>query len=155
FVFITHTLIYSIYTLSLHDALPIFYRTRSIGKYPTTIAIQIGYANGGGIKKQYTDKNGYQTANKIAEKLWEYIYSNGDHEALYRTISVNFTNFKDSNVQQLELFKPEKEIKEEMIHHAMDKIKLKYGRNVIMRAESLNDASTLKKDGKLMAGHKA
>src|SRR5699024_11496021 len=84
FVFITHTLIYSIYTLSLHDALPIFYRTRSIGKYPTTIAIQIGYANGGGIKKQYTDKNGYQTANKIAEKLWEYIYSNGDHEALYR-----------------------------------------------------------------------
>lgn len=147
--------IYELKTVLLEHVDEVFYRTRSIGKYPTTIAIQIGYANGGGIKKQYTDKNGYQTANKIAEKLWKYIYSNGDHEALYRTISVNFTNFKDSNVQQLELFKPEKEIKEEMIHHAMDKIKLKYGRNVIMRAESLNDASTLKKDGKLMAGHKA
>lgn len=147
--------IHELKTVLLEHVDEVFYRARMIDKYPTTISVQVGYANGGGIRKQFTDKNGYQTGNKIAEKLWQYILSKGDHEELYRTISVNFTNFKDSNIQQLELFRPEKEIKEEMIDQALDKIKMKYGSNAIMRAKSLTNASTLKHNKNLLAGHKA
>lgn len=133
----------------------VFYRTRMIDKYPTTISIQIGYSVGGGLRKQFTNKNGYQSSNVIIEKLWQYILNESDHTELFRTISVNFTNFKDSNIQQLELFKKDKEVKEEMIEKAMDKVKFKYGNHIVKRAISLTDSSLLKNNEKLIAGHKA
>ncbi|MCG7340180.1 hypothetical protein MHZ36_12860 [Staphylococcus sp. ACRSN] len=74
---------------------------------------------------------------------------------MYRTVSVNFTNFKDSRIQQLELFKSDKEIKEEIINESIDRVNLKYGQNIIKRAISLKQSSTLNKQNKLLAGHKA
>lgn len=133
----------------------VFYRTRLQNKFPTTISVALGYAGGSGIKKQFTDKNGYQTAAKVIEKLWQYIKSEADHSALYRTISINFTNFNDSHVKQLELFKTDKEVKEEIIDESLDRVKLKYGQNITMRAISLKQSSTLSKQKTLIAGHKA
>lgn len=87
--------------------------------------------------------------------LWKYILVEADRSALYRTVSVNFTNFKDSRIQQLELFKSDKEIKEEIINESIDRVRLKYGQNIIKRAISLKQSSTLNKQSKLLAGHKA
>lgn len=133
----------------------VFYRTRLQNKYPTTISIALGYTAGGGIRKQFTEKNGFQTVAQVTETLWQYIKSEADYSALYRTISVNFTNFKDRRIQQLELFKSDKEAKEEMIEQSLDSVKLKYGQNIIMRAISLKKSSTLSKQKTLLAGHKA
>jgi DNA polymerase V len=133
----------------------VFYRTRLQNKYPTTISVALGYTAGSGIKKQFTEKQGYQTAAHVIEKLWQYIKSEADPSALYRTISVNFTNFKDSRIQQLELFKSDKEVKEEMLDQSLDGIKLKYGQNIVTRAISLKNSSTLSKQKTLLAGHKA
>lgn len=133
----------------------VFYRTRLQDKYPTTISVSLGYAEGNGIRKQFTNKNGFKTAAMIFETLWQYILKEADYTALYRTVAINFTNFKDSRIQQLELFKTEKEIKEEIIDQSLDRIKLKYGKNIIMRAISLKQSSTLRKQKNLIAGHKA
>lgn len=131
------------------------YRTRTSKMYPTTISVSVGYANGAGIRKQFTEKNGFKSTNSIIRKLWSYILENGDKEELYRTISVSFTNFKSNKMEQLELFKSKKEMKSEIIDHALDYIKLKYGKDIVMRASSLSYEGTLKHRKGLLAGHKA
>ncbi|MFQ3843291.1 DNA repair protein [Staphylococcus pseudoxylosus] len=131
------------------------YRTRTIKMYPTTISVSVGYANGAGIRKQFTEKNGFKSTNSIISKLWSYILENGDRDELYRTISVSFTNFKSNEMEQLELFKSKKEMKSEIIDHALDYIKLKYGKDIVMRASSLSYEGTLKHRKGLLAGHKA
>lgn len=133
----------------------VFYRTRLQNSYPTTVSVALGYSVGSGIRKQFTNKDGFKTSAQIIEVLWKYILVEADHSALYRTVSVNFTNFKDSRIQQLELFKSDKEIKEEIINESLDRVKLKYGQNIIKRAISLKQSSTLNKQNKLLAGHKA
>ncbi|RIM88999.1 Y-family DNA polymerase [Staphylococcus xylosus] len=131
-----------------------FYRTRLQNKYPTTISISLGYADGGGIRKQFTEKNGFKTTNEIINRLWEHVVKSSDAYELYRTIGISFTNFKSSQIMQLELFKTEKETKNEIIDHALDSLRLKYGQNIVMRATSLLHNGSLSQPD-LLAGHKA
>lgn len=131
-----------------------FYRTRLQNKYPTTISISLGYADGGGIRKQFTEKNGFKTTNEIINRLWAHVVKASDSYELYRTIGISFTNFKSSQIMQLELFKTEKETKNEIIDHALDSLRLKYGQNIVMRATSLLHNGSLSQPD-LLAGHKA
>lgn len=131
-----------------------FYRTRLQNKYPTTISVSVGYSDGGGIRKQFTEKDGFKNTNSIINRLWKHILSVADPSEYYRTIGVSFTNFKSNQVMQLELFKTEKDTKNEIIDHALDRLRLKYGQNVVMRATSLNHTGTLQSPN-LLAGHKA
>lgn len=133
----------------------VYYRTRMKDVYPTTISVNVGYAESGGIRKQFTEKNGFKNTNQIINKLWNYITSQINQDVLIRTIGVNFTNFRSNAVQQLELFKPEKELKAEMIDQALDRIKMKYGKEVVIRATSLTSGGTLNERKGLLAGHKA
>ena len=133
----------------------VFYRTRLKGKYPTTIAFSIGYASSGGVRKQFTNKNGFKSTAIILDTIWPYILSHADACELYRTCSINFTNFKDNSIQQLELFKSEKEIKAEILDFAMDRIKLKYGQNSVMKASSLTKSGTRLSRSNTIAGHHA
>lgn len=132
----------------------VYYRTRRKGVYPTTISVNVGYADSGGIRKQFTEKNGYKSTTVIIEKLWDHISERLEEERLYRTIGVSFNNFKSSSIQQLELFKDEKEYKSEMIDYALDKVKAKYGKEIVMRATSLTKSGTLLERKGLVAGHK-
>ena len=68
---------------------------------------------------------------------------------------MNFTKLKSNAIQQLELFKPEKELKAEIIDNALDHIKLKYGKEVVMRATSLTSGGTINDRKGLLAGHKS
>ncbi|HFO1886519.1 TPA: Y-family DNA polymerase [Staphylococcus aureus] len=133
----------------------VFYRARQQNLYPTTISIHVGYAKGGGMRKQFTEKNGFKSTNYIIDVLWRYLSEKADKTELYRTIGVNFTNFRNNNIQQLELFKSEREQKNEIIDHSLDRIRVKYGKDVVMRATSLLESGTLKSRQGLLAGHKA
>lgn len=131
----------------------VFYRSRLQGKHPNTIAIHIGYAGRGGIRKQFTNKSGFKSTYLIINTLWKYVYENADRMELIRTCSINFTNLKDDNIQQLELFKSEKELKTEIIDHAMDKMRLKYGKDSVIRANSLTNSGTRLSRKNTLAGH--
>lgn len=133
----------------------VFFRTRMTDQYPTTISVGVGYADSGGIRKQFTDKNGFKSTTQIINRLWAYITSQIQPDALLRTIGINFTNFRSNAVHQLELFKPEQEVKTEIIDNALDKVKLKYGKEVVMRATSLTSGGTLNDRKGLLAGHQA
>lgn len=131
----------------------VFYRSRLQGKYPNTISIQIGYSDKGGIRKQFTNKNGFKSTHSIINTLWKYVYDNADRTELIRTCAINFTNLKDDNIQQLELFKSQKEMKSEIIDHAMDKIRLKYGKDSVIKANSLTHSGTRLSRKNTLAGH--
>lgn len=133
----------------------VYFRTRMKDVYPTTISISVGYSEGGGIRKQFTEKSGFKSTTQIIDRLWQYVISNIESNALLRTIGVSFTNFKTNAIQQLELFQPENELKAEIIDSALDKVKLKYGKEIVMRATSLTDGGTLTDRKGLLAGHKA
>lgn len=131
----------------------VFYRARLQDKYPNTISVQIGYADKGGIRKQFTNKQGFKSTFVIINTLWDYIYKNADRTELIRTCSVNFSNLNNSNIQQLELFKSELETKSEIIDHSMDKIRLKYGKDSVIRADSLTKSGTRLMRKNTVAGH--
>lgn len=133
----------------------VFYRTRMKDQYPTTVRVSVGYAASGGIRKQFTEKNGYKSTTQIIDILWRYIQSKLEPDALLRTIGVNFTNFRSNQIQQLELFQSEKALKAEMIDHALDQVRLKYGKETVIRGTSLTSGGTLKDRKGLLAGHQA
>lgn len=131
----------------------VYHRTRLIGKYPTTIAFSIGYSTRGGIRKQFTNRNGFKSTNAILNTIWPYIKENANQFELCRTSSISFTNFKSNNIQQLELFKTENEIKAEILDYTMSKIRIKYGQNSVMKASSLTKSGTKISRGNLISGH--
>lgn len=147
--------LYELKAVLIEQIEEVYFRTRMSDQYPTTISVSIGYAEGGGIRKQFTEKNGFKSTRQIIDKLWSYITSNIQEDALLRTIGTNFTNFQSNAIHQLELFKSDKELKAEIIDNSMDKIKLKYGKDVVMRATSLTSGGTLKNRKGLLAGHKS
>lgn len=147
--------LYELKAVLIEQIEEVYFRTRMSDQYPTSISVSIGYAEGGGIRKQFTEKNGFKSTTQIIDKLWSYITSNIQEDALLRTIGTNFTNFQSNAIHQLELFKSEKELKAEIIDNSMDKIKLKYGKDVVMRATSLTSGGTLKNRKGLLAGHKS
>ena len=147
--------LYELKAVLIEQIEEVYFRTRMSDQYPTTISVSIGYAEGGGIRKQFTEKNGFKSTTQIIDKLWSYITSNIQEDALLRTIGTNFTNFQSNAIHQLELFKSDKELKAEIIDNSMDKIKLKYGKDVVMRATSLTSGGTLKNRKGLLAGHKS
>ncbi|WP_193018636.1 Y-family DNA polymerase [Staphylococcus equorum] len=147
--------LYELKAVLIEQIEEVYFRTRMSDQYPTTISVSIGYAEGEGIRKQFTEKNGFKSTTQIIDKLWSYITSNIQEDALLRTIGTNFTNFQSNAIHQLELFKSEKELKAEIIDNSMDKIKLKYGKDVVMRATSLTSGGTLKNRKGLLAGHKS
>ncbi|WP_215392831.1 Y-family DNA polymerase [Staphylococcus aureus] len=133
----------------------VYYRTRQKNRYPTTITINVGYARGSGVRKQFTEKNGYRSTNHIINTFWDYLKCQADKGELYRTVGISFTNLRDKNIQQLELFKGEKELKAEILDSSLDKIRKKYGKDIVMRGTSLLDSGTLKSRKDLLGGHKS
>ncbi|RIN08232.1 DNA repair protein, partial [Staphylococcus warneri] len=129
--------LYELKAVLIEQVEEIFYRTRMNNQYPTTIRISAGYAEYGSIRKQFTEKNGYNSTTQIIDILWQYIQAHIEPATLLRTIGVNFTNFKSNQIQQMELFQPEKEQKAEMIDYALDLVRLKYGKDSVVRATSL------------------
>lgn len=147
--------LYELKSVLIEQIEDVYFRTRMSNQYPTTISFFIGYAEGGGIRKQFTEKSGFKSTNQIIDKLWPYITTQIQGNVLIRTVGINFTNFRSNAIQQLELFKPEKELKAEIIDNALDKVKLKYGKEIVMRATSLTSGGTIKARKGLLAGHKA
>lgn len=142
-------------TVLIEQVEDVYYRTRKKGLFPTTVSVNVGYADSGGIRKQFTNKNGFKSTNAVIDILWGYLKERLEFDRLYRTIGINFTNFKSNSIKQLELFKDEREQKAEMIDFALDTVKTKYGKDIVMKASSLTQSGTIKERKDLIAGHKS
>ncbi|SCT45358.1 DNA-damage repair protein [Staphylococcus cohnii subsp. cohnii] len=59
--------LYELKAVLIEQVEDVFYRTRMNNQYPTTICISVGYAEYGGIRKQFTEKNGYKSTTQIVD----------------------------------------------------------------------------------------
>ncbi len=133
----------------------VFYRVRNQSLYPSRISINVGYADIGGVRKQFTKKSGYQNTYEIINELWTYLSQRLETDRMYRTIGISFGKFIPNQIKQLSLFEDPLQIKAEIIENELDVIRHKYGKNIVMRGSSLTDSGTLLNRKNLIAGHKA
>lgn len=133
----------------------VFYRVREKQLYPKTVSFSIGYADNGGIRKQLTKKDYFTSTMQIVTLIWDYLLEYAEMDRLFRTVAVSFSNLGDSRVRQMSLFEEPKEVKKEIVEASIDRIKNKYGKNIVMRASSLTGSGTLEARKDLIAGHKA
>ncbi|MCO4327846.1 Y-family DNA polymerase [Staphylococcus agnetis] len=147
--------LYEVKAVLIEQVEDVYFRVRQKRAYPMTISVFVGYSDTGGIRKQFTHRDGFKSTNEIINVLWQYISYHIEDNALLRTIGINFTNFKSNCIHQLELFKSETALKSEAVDHALDQVKSKYGKDIVMRASSLTSGGTLKERKGLLSGHKA
>ncbi|MEB7402108.1 hypothetical protein NGC02_11525 [Mammaliicoccus sciuri] len=83
----------------------------------------MGYADSGGIRKQFTNKAGYQNTYEIINVLWGYLSNRLENDQLYRTIGISFGKFIPNQIKQLSLFDDPLKIKTEIIENQLDVIR--------------------------------
>ena len=132
----------------------VFYRVREKKLYPTTIAFTVGYADKGGIHKQFTKKDYFTSTMQIVSLIWRYLEEYAETDRLFRTVGVSFSNLRDSRLRQMSLFEAPEEVKREIIESYLDDLRRKYGKEIVMRASSLTESGTLRLRKGLIAGHK-
>src|SRR5699024_7136572 len=59
--------LYELKAVLIEQVEDVFYRTRMNNQYPTTVRVSVGYADSGGIRKQFTEKNGYKSTTQIVD----------------------------------------------------------------------------------------
>ncbi len=123
--------------------------------YPTRITVSVGYADAGGVRKQFTNKTGYQNSYVIINQLWRYLSDRLENDRLYRTIAISFGHFIPNQIKQLSLFEDPKQIKAEIIENELDPIRFKYGKDIVFRGSSLSKSGTLISRKDKIAGHQA
>ncbi len=133
----------------------VFYRVRNQQLYPTRITVSVGYADAGGVRKQFTNKTGYQNSYVIINQLWRYLSDRLENDRLYRTIAISFGHFIPNQIKQLSLFEDPKQIKAEIIENELDPIRFKYGKDIVFRGSSLSKSGTLISRKDKIAGHQA
>ena len=133
----------------------VYFRSRKLNLYPTRISVSVGYADVGGVRKQFTNKTGFMNTYVITQLLWDYLSQRLEPDRLYRTIAISFGKFIPNQIKQLSLFDDPYQIKTETLENHLDFIRMKYGKDVVMRGSSLLNSGTLLERKDLIAGHKA
>lgn len=78
-----------------------------------------------------------------------------DRKALIRGVNISFGSLTSSKNKQLSLFEDyEAQNKEEQLFTAVDELQNKYGKNSVLRADSLTKASTIKERHNQIGGHR-
>ena len=142
-------------TVLIEHVEALYYRAQIENHTPKTITVSLNYTDASALKKQFTHRDGYLSSNQIIQQFWSYIVQTVEHDRTFRTLSISFTNFKSSNVEQLSFFTPKIEYQARAIDHALVPLKRKYGHEIVTRASSLKPSSTLNDRKGLIAGHKA
>lgn len=132
----------------------VFFRVRNQQAYPTRISVSVGYADIGGVRKQFTKNTRYQNTYEITNQLWHYLSSRLEKDRMYRTVGISFGKFIPNQIKQLSLFDDPLQIKTEIIENQLDVIRHKYGKNIVMRGSSLTKSGTVLDRKNLVAGHK-
>lgn len=131
-------------------------RRLRISKFKTkTIKLTIGYSKNdyGGFSRQCSLDQSTNSVSEIYKTLLE-LFDTFYEGYPIRQVAISLTNLDNSKVHQLSLFEDSTKLDEEYrLQVAIDKIKIKYGKNAITRAVSEEEHSTAKMRNKQMGGH--
>ena len=132
-------------------------RLRMGNRLARTIHLGIGYSKaiGGGFSRQTTLDQPTSSPLVIYQTCLQLFRDYYEDEPI-RRIHVSLGNLVQRTSHQFSIFDDEQfYLKEHLLHHAMDDIKLKFGKNSIHRASSEFESSTIKARNDMIGGHHA
>lgn len=132
------------------------HRLRDEGKKTELVSLYIGYSKEtmGGFSRQMSLLQATDDTEELFNALME-IYNQYVEDYPIRRIGINFGKISASGYKQMNMFEDEK--KEKNNHNlfkTMDKLKNKYGRNILLRASALTEESTAIERHNQIGGHR-
>ena len=130
-------------------------RLRATNKAATVVHLTIRYSKdyGGGFAHQAKADSPIYLGTQIQKeclKMFDKYYK----DEPIRGVMISLSGFVENSNIQLNLFDDaEKQIKEEKLFDAMDKIKKRYGKNSVRRASTEYEYSTAKERNEAIGGH--
>lgn len=132
-------------------------RLRKNNKTSSIIGFGLGYSKniGGGFYHSIKLENGTDDETKIFATclmIFDKFYNN----LPIRKVSISCGGLNDKNGIQLDIFSSFEKIKNnEDVLKAIDEIKMKFGKNALLKASSLLEDSTIKERNQKIGGHSA
>lgn len=122
-----------------------------------TIHLGIGYSKaiGGGFSRQVTLDQPTNSPSLVYETCLQ-IFRNYYEDEPIRRIHISVGNLVKQEIHQFSMFDDAIDFEREFqLHHAMDDIKSKFGKNSVNRASSELESSTIKARNAMIGGHHA
>lgn len=145
---------YDIRTILFEQVEEVMLRLRSKKLCCQTVSLGIGYSRsvGGGFTKRMT----LDQPTDLSELVFETcitLFKQGYQGSPIRKVSISVGRLSERGQTQLSLFHDV--TKQQQITYAMDEIRLKHGKNALLRAISYQEEGTARYRNTLMGGHKA
>ena len=130
-------------------------RMRNENKICGVVSLYIGYSkNQGGFARQMSLLQETDDTETLYNALIE-IYKHHVKDLPIRNIGINFGKLKINSHNQLNIFESvEKQIKKHDLLKAVDRLQDKYGKNIVLRASSLLEESTVIERNSMIGGHR-
>lgn len=132
-------------------------RMRTEQKTSGVVHLFVGYAsNHGGFSRQMTILNPTDDTSLLEEAVLDIYYNNIDKTKPIRNLHIAFGRLQErADYMQLSLFDSAEEmIKRQNLQTTTDELSKKYGRDIVFKASSLLQASTLKERHNQIGGHR-
>ena len=132
------------------------YRLRSESKQTELVSLYIGYSKEtmGGFSRQMSLLQRTDDTEELFNALME-IYQKYVQNYPIRRIGINFGKLTDEKYMQMDMFdQKNKKIKNQNLSKAMDKLRDKYGGNILLRASALTENSTAIERHNQIGGHR-
>lgn len=131
-------------------------RLRSRGQYTQSVGLSIGYSMAvyGGFSHQMMLENPSDDTEEILDVLLK-IYEKYVEPLPIRRVYLTFGKLSTSNIEQLSLFEDAISKEERRnLQKVSDRLKTKYGKDIILRGSSLLEESTAKERHNQIGGHR-
>ena len=131
-------------------------RLRNEGKMTQLVSIYIGYSKAemGGFSRQMSLLSPTNETEELYKALIE-LFNRFIEDKPIRRIGINFGKLTVSSHQQLNIFEnPSNQIANQELQMTMDKIQMKYGKNILLRASALSSDSTAIERHNQIGGHR-
>ena len=131
------------------------HRMRNEGKQTSLVSLYIGYSkeNMGGFSRQMSLLNRTDDSDELFSALME-IYHKHVKDYPIRRIGINFGKLSDEKYMQMNVFEESnKKINKHNLSKTIDKLKNKYGDNILVRASALTEDSTAIERHNQIGGH--
>ena len=131
-------------------------RLRNEGKQTEVVSLYIGYSKDtmGGFSRQMSLLHATDDTDVLFEAVME-IFNKFIQNYPIRRVGINFGKLSTPSSKQLDMFDdPKKSESNEKLFKTMDKLKNKYGKNIVLRASALTEDSTAIERNNQIGGHR-
>ncbi len=132
------------------------HRLRNENKQTEVVSLYIGYSKDtmGGFSRQMSLLQATDDTEELFNALME-IYHNHIENYPIRRIGINFGKLSTSGFKQIDMFgDAKKEKHNHELNKTMDRLKDKYGKNILLRASALTEDSTAIERHNQIGGHR-